>query len=100
MPLNSLSNVKTAKSSPARAHTRSSDLDPYHGLGGPYTRKKLFRTRVLFHTQQPQHVKKVLNPRGPTPHPLGFQKWGTQVMGVGGGVKIKTIIGGSFSVPK
>ena len=47
VPLNSLSSVKTAKSSLARGHmgggvtggTWSWDLGPRHGLGGPYTRK-------------------------------------------------------------
>ena len=51
VPLNSLSSVKTAKSSPARGHMGGADWgylelgpgDPRHGLGGPYTRKKIPR---------------------------------------------------------
>ena len=48
VPLNSLSSVKTAKSSLARGHMEGGGrlgvpgvgtLDPRHGLGGPYTRK-------------------------------------------------------------
>ena len=27
-------------------------------LGGPYTRKKFFRTQVQIHIQRPQHTKK------------------------------------------
>ena len=68
VPLNSLSNVKTAKSSLARGHMRGGGgrlgvpgvgtRDPRHGLGGPYTRKKFFRTQVQIHAQRPQYAKK------------------------------------------
>ena len=65
--------------------------DPRHGLGGPYTRKKYFRTQVQIHTQQPQYGKKFQ----PPPSKKGYP-------GAGGegvtGVKIKKIIGGSFLV--
>ena len=60
VPLNSLSNVKTAESSLARGHIgggggglgvpRVGTRDPRHRLGGPYTRKKFFRTQVQIHT--------------------------------------------------
>ena len=68
VPLNSLSSVKTAKSSLARGHMGGGGgrlgvpgvgtRDPRHGLGGPYTRKKFFRTQVQIHTQRPQYAKK------------------------------------------
>ena len=65
MPLNSPSGAKTAKSSPPRCHmggadwgTCSWDAGPRHGLGGPYTRKKFFKTHVELHTQRPQYAKK------------------------------------------
>ena len=31
---------------------------PRHALGGPYTRKKFFRTQVQIHTQRPRYAKK------------------------------------------
>ena len=75
VPLNSQSSVKTAKSSLARGHKGGKRLgvpgvgtrDPSHGLGGPYTRKKFFRTQVQIHTQRPQYAKKFAPP---PPHPI------------------------------
>ena len=66
VPLNSLSSVKTAKSSLPRGHMGGANWglpgvgtrDPRHGLGGPYTRKKFFGTHVKIHTQRPQYTKK------------------------------------------
>ena len=43
--------------------------DPRHGLGGPYTRRKFFRTQVQIHTQRPQYAKKFCPPPPPPPHP-------------------------------
>ena len=39
--------------------------DPRHGLGGPYTRKKFFKTQVQIHTQRPQYTKKFAPPPPP-----------------------------------
>ena len=54
MPLHSLPSVKMAKSSLLRGRMEGGDWTwdprPRHGLGGPYTRKKLFRTQVQIHT--------------------------------------------------
>ena len=68
MLLNSLPSVKMAKSSLARGDMRGGGggsgvtgvgtRDPGHGLGGPYTRKKLFGTQVQIHSQRPQYVKR------------------------------------------
>ena len=67
VPLNSLYNVKMAKSSLPRGHMGGGGglevpevgtQDPRHGLGGPYTRKKFFGTQVYIHTQRPQYAKK------------------------------------------
>ena len=44
--------------------------DPRHGLEGPYTRKKFFRTQVQIHTQRPQYTKKFCPPPPPPPPPL------------------------------
>ena len=67
VPLNSLSSVKTAKSSPARGHMGGGGgggrlgvlgvgtRDPQ--VGRPYARKKFFRTQVQIHTQRPQYAK-------------------------------------------
>ena len=69
VPLNSLSGVKMAKSSLPRGHMGGGGgrlgvpgfgtRDPSHGLEGPYTRKKFFKTQVQIHTQRPQYAKKV-----------------------------------------
>ena len=98
VPLNSLSSVKTAKSSLARGHMAGGGLgvpgfgtrDPRHGLGGPYTRKKFFRTQVQIHTQRPQYAKKCCPPP---------PKRGTQVRG-GTGVKIQKNYWGIIFGPK
>ena len=55
--------------------------DPRHGLGGQYTKKKMFRPQVQMHTQRPQYAKKFCPPT----------KGGTRK-----GVKIEKFIGGSF----
>ena len=101
VPLNSLSSVKTAKSSLARrghiggltGHTRSWDPGP-----PPWVRGSTYKIKVLqdpganTHTAATRH-KEVLTP--PTFPP----KKGTPVRGGGGaGVKIQKIIGGSFLV--
>ena len=60
--LNSLSSVKTGKSSLARGHMGGGGggrlgvpgvgtRDPRRGFGGPYTRKKFFKTQIQIHTQ-------------------------------------------------
>ena len=69
VPLNSLSSVKTA--SPVLTGKgpygggggqlgvpRVGTQDPRNGLGGPYTRKKVFKTQDQIHTQRPQYTKK------------------------------------------
>ena len=42
--------------------TWSWDPGPRHGLGGPKTRKRVFRTQVQIHTQQPQHANNIQPP--------------------------------------
>ena len=65
VPLNSLSSVKTEKVLTKGPYGGGrlgvpgvGTRDPRHGLGGPYTRKKFFRTQVKIHTQRPQYAKK------------------------------------------
>ena len=95
MPLNSLSGVKTAKSSPTRGNGGTRGLDPGPP---PWARGSIYKKKVVEdpgpnpHTSVAIH-KEVLIP----PHP---KKWDTQVRGMGGGrgFKIEKIIGGSFSV--
>ena len=83
VPLNSLPSVKMAKSSLARGHMGGPnwgclELGPEtparHGLGGPYTRKKFFRTQVQIHTQRPQIRKEVLPSPPPAPSKKGVPK--------------------------
>ena len=54
--------VLTAKGPYGGADWGYLDLGPgthgLHGLGGPNTRKKFFRTQVQIHTQRPQYAKK------------------------------------------
>ena len=76
VPLNNLYSVKTANSPLPRGHLGGGGgrlgvpgvgtWEPRHGLGGPYTRKKFFKTQVQIHTHQPQYAKKFCPPNPPT----------------------------------
>ena len=103
MPLNSLSSVKTDKSSLARGHMGAGGdwglpavgtRKPRHGLGGPYTRRNSIGPRSKS-THSGHNTQRSFDP----PHPPPPPKRGTQVRG-GTGVKIQKIIGGSFLVLK
>ena len=50
--------------------------EPRHGPGGPYTRKKFFRTQVQIHIEQPQIRKEVLTPPHPPPPKKGYPGMG------------------------
>ena len=63
VPLNSLSSAKVLTGKGPYGGGRLGvpgvgTRDPRHGLGGPFPRKKFFRTQVQIHTQRPQYVKK------------------------------------------
>ena len=49
--------ARTALEAPPRG-TPSWDPGPPPWVGGPYTKKKFFRTQVQIHTQRPQYAKK------------------------------------------
>ena len=91
LQLNNLCNGKTAKSSLAKGHMGGGggvewgypDWGPAtHWLGGPYTRKTFFKTKVQMRTQRRRYAKKFWVPR---------LQGDTQV-------KIQKIVEGSFLV--
>ena len=96
VPLNSLSSAKTGQVLIGKGPygggrlgvPRVGTREPRHGLGGPYTRKKFFRTRVQIHTQRPQYAKK------PPPPPKGVPRCGGG--GGDGGQNQKKSLGDHF----